>query len=88
MEILIKVGVQFSLDEGANRRSFLHGYETGLQTAFFCDRTSKTVKPWVFMSIGNHEEEHRVKYASYKDVPIVDVPCGCGDPNCWLIQWS
>lgn len=30
----------------------------------------------------------RVTYRTADDVPLVDVPCPCGDPNHWLIKWE
>ena len=27
-------------------------------------------------------------YRTIEEVPLVDVPCPCGDPNHWLIKWS
>lgn len=27
-------------------------------------------------------------YRTASDVPLVDIPCPCGDPNHWLIKWT
>ncbi len=27
-------------------------------------------------------------YRTADDIPLVDVPCPCGDPNHWLIKWE
>lgn len=29
-----------------------------------------------------------VSYRTADDMPLVDVPCPCGDPNHWLIKWT
>ena len=29
----------------------------------------------------------RAVYRTADDIPLVDVPCPCGDPNHWLIKW-
>lgn len=28
------------------------------------------------------------KYQTYDDIPEVDVPCSCGNPNHWLIKYE
>ena len=30
----------------------------------------------------------QVTYHTADDVPLVDVPCPCGNPNHWLIKWG
>lgn len=87
METTLNVGVMFTLKEGVNKRSFLYGYEAGLKAAFAHD-PEKRDKPWTFISVTMHKGEHLQQYKDASEVPIVDVPCGCGDPNCWLIQWK
>lgn len=27
-------------------------------------------------------------YRTVNDIPLVDIPCPCGDPNHWLIKWT
>lgn len=27
-------------------------------------------------------------YRTVEDIPLVDVPCPCGNPNHWLVRWS
>ena len=30
----------------------------------------------------------QITYRTADDIPLVDVPCPCGDPNHWLVKWS
>ena len=30
----------------------------------------------------------KVSYGKPEDVPVVDTPCPCGDPNHWLIKYG
>lgn len=30
----------------------------------------------------------RATYRTADDIPLVDVPCPCGDPSHWLIRWG
>lgn len=30
----------------------------------------------------------RIEYWAYSDIPEVDVPCPCGNPNHWLIKYE
>ena len=36
----------------------------------------------ISMECGGHAVYHRGE-----NIPLVDVPCPCGDPNHWLIKW-
>jgi len=29
-----------------------------------------------------------VVYETPDDVPLIDVPCPCGDPDHWLVKWG
>ena len=29
-----------------------------------------------------------ITFARREDVPLVDLPCPCGNPNHWLVKWS
>ena len=44
---------------------------------------------YTLLSVGltDHGENH-VSYRTADDIPLVDVPCPCGDPNHWLIRYE
>ncbi len=40
------------------------------------------------LQITNPECGHSVTYRSYAEIPDIDVPCTCGNPNHWFIQYK
>ncbi len=65
--------------EDALQKSKDAGIDTDAENFTFAD-----------LSIDHIEGEGacRVVYKRIGDVPLVDVPCPCGDPTCWLIKYE
>jgi hypothetical protein len=79
-----RLALRVVVKPGTDRRSFLWGIDTGLAIA----RRGAPVQ--FFFCVHNHrnDEKHRVIWNTPDDVPIVDVPCSCGQPGCFFLKWE
>ena len=93
IEFSKQVGILFTVPKGTHRRSFLNGIFSGLYAVSIEFHQSKAP----FFTVHNHKTEFCVAenpkrpapttWTDSASMPIVDLPCACGNPKCWLIQW-
>ena len=82
------VGLSFCLIEHEQRKEFIQAWAKGVMEAL-----EEAAEPLgldldtailleVSLGCGG------ATYRTADDIPPVDVPCPCGDPNHWLIRWQ
>lgn len=77
------VGIYFSCPD-RQRKEFIQEWaqEMEVWAAGLDEETNSTLLVVSLEACGG-----QATYRTADDVPLVDVPCPCGDPNHWLVKW-
>lgn len=78
------IGISFSCPDG-QRKEFIQGWAQEMEAwiAALDEEKNSTLLVVSLEPCGG-----QATYRTADDVPLVDVPCPCGDPNHWLIRWE
>ena len=76
------VGIQFNCPNGQRKEFIQRWAEDAREDMTRFDLDLDPILLTVSLGCGE------ATYRTADDVPLIDVPCPCGDPNHWLVKWS
>ena len=82
------IGIQFSCPADQSRVEFLRTWANDVLEALGRSGPNLDIDTATLLVVSLGECGGRATYLTVEEVPLVDVPCPCGDPNHWLIKWS
>ena len=78
------VGIQFNCPDG-RRKEVIRGWAMGVLGAL--ERADLELDTTTLLVVSLEACGGQATYRTAEEVPLVDVPCPCGDPNHWLVKW-
>jgi len=87
MKDVVVCGLQFFLPVNADRKDFISEFvektkEICLERGIDISGDNAPLLS-IVLSCGS-----RVDFKTAEDIPLVDYPCPCGNPNHWTLKWG